>query len=131
MRLRLALEKSFVAALTETRGGVHDELRVAAERDGAIAGEIETMGGRPIEVGVVRSNLDMNQVGQSVDSDPPCPERFPIDAFFINAQAAPLWFVAENLMRKLVDAGTGFAGAGVAGDEPAATKLISFPAQTF
>jgi hypothetical protein len=36
----------------------------------------------------------------------------------------------KNLMRKLVDAGTGFARAGVAGDEPAATELITFPLQT-
>jgi len=34
-------------------------------------------------------------------------------------------------MGKLVDAGTGFARAGVAGDEPATAKLISFPAQSF
>src|SRR5580658_4538280 len=33
-------------------------------------------------------------------------------------------------MRQLVDAGTGFARAGVAGDEPAATELIAFPLQT-
>ena len=33
-------------------------------------------------------------------------------------------------MGELIDAGTGFAGAGVAGDEPAATKLIAFPRQT-
>jgi hypothetical protein len=33
-------------------------------------------------------------------------------------------------MHQLVDAGTGLAGAGVAGDEPAATKLISLPLQT-
>ena len=32
-------------------------------------------------------------------------------------------------MRQLVDAGTGFARASVAGDEPAATKLISLPLQ--
>jgi len=33
-------------------------------------------------------------------------------------------------MEELIDAGTGFAGAGVAGDEPTAAKLIAFPGQT-
>ena len=33
-------------------------------------------------------------------------------------------------MGELIDAGTGFARASVAGDEPAATKLIAFPRQS-
>ena len=32
-------------------------------------------------------------------------------------------------MGELIDAGTGFAGAGVAGDEPATAKLIASPRQ--
>lgn len=58
-------------------------------------------------------------------------ERFPIDAFFIDAQPAPARLIAEHLMGKLVDAGTGFARAGVAGNKPATAKLIPFPAQSF
>src|SRR5512137_90830 len=56
-------------------------------------------------------------------------ERFPVNALFVNAQPAPCRFILKNLMRQLVDAGTGLARAGVAGDEPAATKLISLPLQ--
>ena len=55
---------------------------------------------------------------------------FPIDALFINAKTAPLRLVLKNLMSKLVNAGTGFAGASVARDEPAAAELITFPGQT-
>ena len=58
-----------------------------------------------------------------------CRKRLPINAFFVNAKAAPFVLVLKNLMRQLIDAGTGFAGAGIAGDEPAATKLIAFPSQ--
>jgi hypothetical protein len=35
----------------------------------------------------------------------------------------------KNLMRELIDARTGFAGAGVTGDEPAPTKLVALPDQ--
>ena len=56
-------------------------------------------------------------------------KRLPIDAFFINAQSAPFGFVLKNLMGELIDAGTGFAGAGVTGNEPAPAKLIAFPGQ--
>src|SRR5207247_11266022 len=55
---------------------------------------------------------------------------FPIDAPIINAQAAPLRLVLKNLMCKLVNAGTGFAGASVTGNKPTTTKLITFPCQT-
>ena len=57
-------------------------------------------------------------------------ERFPIDAFFVNAQAAPCRFILEHLMSKLIDSGTRLARTGVARDEPAATELISFPSQS-
>ena len=56
-------------------------------------------------------------------------KRFPINAFFINAQPAPILFILEDLMGELIDAGTGFAGAGVAGDKPAPAKLIASPRQ--
>ena len=72
----------------------------------------------------------MNQIVFAAVVTRHCRERFPINALFVNAQPAPCRFVLKNLMRQLVDAGTGFARAGVAGDEPAATELISFPLQT-
>ena len=43
-------------------------------------------------------------------------KRFPIDALFIDAQAAPFRLVLENLMRKLINTGTGLARTGVARD---------------
>ena len=124
------LKKPFVAALAETRGGVHDELGVGRERDAAVAGQVVAMRRRPLRVGVVGADLQMNQVVLATVVPRHRRERFPIDAFFVNAQAAPRRFVLKNLMGELVDAGTGLARAGVAGDEPAATKLISLPRQT-
>ena len=72
----------------------------------------------------------MNQIVFAFVMPRHCRKRFPINAFFINAQAAPFVLVLEHLMGQLIDAGTGFAGAGVAGDEPAAAKLIAFPSQS-
>src|SRR5437867_9553092 len=37
VRLRLALEKTFVAALAQARGRVHDEFGVGRERDASVA----------------------------------------------------------------------------------------------
>ena len=88
------------------------------------------MRGRPVCVCVVRADLQVNQVVLAAVVPSHRRKSFPIDALFINAQAAPLRLVLENLMCKLVNAGTGFAGASVARDEPAATKLITFPGQT-
>src|SRR5665213_3185872 len=58
-----------------------------------------------------------------------CRERLPIDSFFVNAQSTPFILVLKNLMCQLIDAGRCLAGASVAGDEPAARELISFPSQ--
>ena len=67
----------------------------------------------------------MNQMLLAVIMMRHCRKRFPINAFFINAQSAPFWFVLKNLMGELIDAGTGFARTGVAGDEPAPAKLVA------
>ena len=52
-------------------------------------------------------------------------ERFPIHAFVINAQPAPIRVILKNLIEQLIDAGAGFARAGVAGDEPAPAKILA------
>ena len=130
VRLRLAFEKAFVPALAETRGGVHDELGVGRERDAAVAGQVVAIGRRPLRVGVVRPDLQLNQVVFAAVVSRHRREGFPIDAFFVNAQAAPHRLILKNLMNELIDAGTRFARASVAGDEPAATKLIPPPPQT-
>jgi len=62
VRLCLAFEKPFVAALAETRGGVHDELRVGTERNVSVAGEIETVRGRPVRTSIIRPDLDVDQI---------------------------------------------------------------------
>jgi hypothetical protein len=71
----------------------------------------------------------MNQIVFAFIVPRHCRKRFPINAFFVNAQAAPFFLILKYLMRQLIDARTGFAGAGVAGDEPAAAELISPPSQ--
>src|SRR2546429_10023718 len=59
-----------------------------------------------------------------------CFQRFPIDSLFVDAKTAPFRFVLEDLVRELIDAGSGFSRAGVPGDEPAAAKLVAFPGQS-
>ena len=130
VRLCLAFEKSLVAALTETRGGVHDELGVGAEWDAAVAGQVVSVGRPPLRVRLVALNLEMNQVVLATVVPRHRRERFPIDAFLVNAQAAPRWFVFENLVGQLIDAGTRLARTGIARDEPTATELISSPRQS-
>ena len=71
----------------------------------------------------------MNQIVFALVVPRHCRQRFPIDTFFVNAQSAPFVLVLKNLMRQLIDAGRCFAGAGVAGDEPATAELIAFPSQ--
>ena len=56
-------------------------------------------------------------------------ERLPINTFFIYAQTSPFGLVLKNLMGQLIDAGTGLARPGVAGDEPAPAELIPLPSQ--
>jgi hypothetical protein len=130
VRLRLAFEESLVAALAETGGGVHDEFGVGAEWDAAVAGQVVSVGWRPLHVRLVALNLEMNQVVLATVMARHRRERLPINAFFVNAQAAPGRFVSENLVRELVDPGTCLARASVTGDEPAATELIAFPRQS-
>src|SRR5688572_883255 len=52
---------------------------------------------------------------------------FPINAFFVDAEAAPAWFVLKDLVGELVDAGACFARACVAGNKPASAELVPFP----
>ena len=91
---------------------------------------LKQYGGVHCDCRIVGADLQMNQVMLTPVMLGHRRERFPIHAFFINAQSAPSRFVLKNLMGELIDAGTGFAGAGVAGDEPAATELIAPPSQT-
>ena len=128
--LCLAFEKTFVAALAETRRGVHDELCVGGKRNAAVAGQVVAIWWRPLRVGIICADLQMNQIMFAFVVSRHRRERFPINALFVNAQPAPCRLVLKNLMHQLVDAGTGFARAGVTGDEPTATKLISLPLQT-
>src|ERR1017187_1926440 len=129
MGLCLTLKKALVTALAETCCRVHNELGMGRKWDCAITGEIKLMCRRPFLIGFISTNLQMNQILLAAIMPRHCGERLPIDTFFINAEAAPFRFVLKNLMDELIDAGSGFAGAGVAGYEPAATKLVAFPSQ--
>jgi hypothetical protein len=127
--LRLAFEKSFVASLSKTRCGVHNEFGIRHKWNAAVAGQIKIIRRRPLDLRVIGTDLQMNQIMFAFVMSGHCRERFPIHAFFVNAQSAPCGFVLKNLMEKLIDAGTRFARAGVAGNEPAATELISPPCE--
>ena len=60
--LLLRAEGDLVAALAETRRGIHDELGVGREGDAAVAGEVVAMGGSPVRVSVVLADLQVYQV---------------------------------------------------------------------
>src|SRR5437762_13976930 len=79
---------------------------------------------------VVWANLNVNQIVLSTVARRHRLKRFPIDTLFVNAQATPARFVTKDLMCELVDARCGFAGAGVARDQPAATELAPLPSQS-
>src|SRR5439155_8095144 len=82
---------------------------------------------RPVCVRAVRADLQVNQVVLAAVVPSHRCKSFPIHPFLINAQAAPGGLVVKDLMGQLVDARSGFARAGVAGNEPATTKLIPPP----
>lgn len=127
--LRLALEESLVPALSETRGGVHDELGVGRKGNAAVTGQTVPVRRCPRGVRVVTADLQVDQVVFAPIVACHRRERFPVNAFLVNAQAAPCRLVLKDLVGKLVDAGTRLAGASVTGDEPATTELIAFPDQ--
>ena len=128
--LRLAFEESLVTALTETGSGVHDKLGVGAEGNVAVPSEVEAM--RRAELARRRGGayFELNQVVDPTVMRRHRLERFPVHTLFIYAQAAPSRFVAKDLVRELVDAGSRLARTGVARDEPAATELAPLPPET-
>ena len=129
--LGLVLEKRLVALLSKARGRVHDEFRVGAEWDFPVGKQIEGMCRFPVGVLAFRPHLKQNQIILAVEVDGHFLERFPINALVINANTTPLRFMFEHLIKQLRDARAGFAGASVAGDEPAATEILPGPVQSF
>ena len=129
VRLRLAFEESIVTALAKAGGGINHKFRIRAERNRAVAHQVKAVRRHPFEV-VVRPNLKMNEVVTATVVFRHCFQCFPINALFVDAEAAPFRLVAEDLVRELVDAGCGFAGTGVPGDEPAAAEIASPPGQS-
>src|ERR1041385_5170473 len=114
MRLGLAFEKSFVAALAETCRGVYQEFGVGIEGNRAVSCEIESMLRFPRSGSIIGANLDMDEVGGAPVVLSHALERFPINSLFVDAQAAPPGFVLKHLMRQLIDPRTRFARPGVA-----------------
>lgn len=128
--LGLAFEKAFVTALAQTSGRIDHKFGIAHKRYAPVAGQIKIVGRQPGMILSPGTNLEMNQIMLASVMPGHGAKGFPIDTLFINTQTAPLRLILKNLMRELIDAGTGFAGTGITGDQPAATKLIAPPDKT-
>src|SRR6266542_6081868 len=85
---------------------------------------------RPGCVGVIRADLQVNQVVLAAVVPSHRCKSFPIHPLLINAQAAPGRLILKDLMSQLIDARSGLARASVAGNKPATTKLIPPPSQS-
>jgi hypothetical protein len=129
VRLRLTFEKALVTALAETGGRVHNKFGIGRERDAAVAGEIETDASVSIFDRLRPPEFADESNAFRGDNDAPLPKAFPNKRLFHQCTVRPIFLVLKNLMNQLIDAGTGFAGAGVAGDEPATAELVAFPSQ--
>jgi hypothetical protein len=77
VRLRLALEEALVAALAETRRGVHDELGVGREWNAAVAGEVVAMEWNPVRVRVIGRGFAGESSPVRARSGGPSPPAFP------------------------------------------------------
>ena len=131
MRLRLTFEKGLLGALPQTRHRIHDEFCVGGRRNGRVGKQIESVRRFPFIRRVVRPDLQQNQIVLAMKLRRHLHECFPIYAFVINAKPAPIRIVLKNLKEQLIDAGAGFARAGVASDEPATAKIFACPRKAF
>ena len=127
VNLRLVLEEALVAGLAERTGRIDDGFGERVVRNGAIGGEIVGVLRLPMQRRALRSDLQQDQIVFAAEVPRHLRKRFPIDAFVVDAEAAPGRFVLEDLEEQRRDAGARFARAGVAGDEPAATEIGARP----
>ena len=127
--LRLVLEESFVAGLPEARRGIDDGFGERVVRDAAIGREIVGVLRLPVRWRVVRPDLEQDKIVLAAEVPRHFGERFPIESFVVDAEAAPAGLVLENLVEQRRDAGARLAGTGVAGDEPAATEVFARPTE--
>ena len=129
--LRLAFEEPLVPALAEACGRIDDKLGVGGEWNRWVSSEIEAVKGPPVRAGRIGSDLKMNEVMLPVVVASHGVESLPVHALFIDAEPTPGGFMLENLVGELIDARCGFAGAGVASDEPAPAELAALPDQAW
>ena len=122
--LRLVLEERLIALLTQARRGIHDKFRVTAERNPAVGRQVVGVWRLPVGGRGFWPHLQQNQIILAIEVRGHLTKRFPIHAFVINAESTPRRLALENLVEQLRDARASLAGAGVAGDEPAATKIL-------
>lgn len=127
--LGLALEEAFVPALSKTRRRVHNELGKRGKRNSSVTGEIVAVRSTAFCARIGGPDLQVDQVLFPSVMTGHSGERFPIDAFLVNAETAPPWFVLKYLMRELVDARTRLARTGIAGNEPPTAELVALPDQ--
>ena len=127
MRLRLVLEEAFVAGLAEAGGGVHDGFGEGVVGDAAVGGEVVGVPRLPAWRRAFGADLEQDQIVLASEVPRHRRERFPIEAFVVDAEAAPRRLVLEDLEEQRSDAGARLAGAGVAGDEPAAAEIFARP----
>src|SRR5712691_1024441 len=79
---------------------------------------------------LVRPDVEQDEIILAAEVLGHLRECFPINSFVVDAETAPRRLVMEDLVKQTCDARSGFARAGVAGDQPAATEIISLPRKT-
>src|ERR1700681_2389496 len=79
---------------------------------------------------LIRPDLEQDEIILAAEVFGHLRECFPINSFVVDAETAPSRFILEDLVKQACDAGSRFARAGVARDQPAATEIISRPGKT-
>src|SRR5437870_11059986 len=103
-------------------------------RDGHVTGvqtcALPILSGLPSARCLIWPDLEQDEIILAAEVLGHLRECFPINPFVVDAEAAPRRFVLEDLIKQTCDARSGFTRARIAGDQPAATEIVSRPAKT-